>query len=299
MRVLITGASGLIGKAVGAALGRSGDEAIALVRGRPGAGPQPSWDPETGRIDAAALEGFDAVVHLAGENVSGGRWTPERKRRIRESRVVGTRLLAEALAGLQRPPAVLACASAIGYYGDRGDDMVDEESAPGEGFLAEVCREWEAAAEPARARGIRVAHLRFGLVLSGRGGALGRMLPLFRLGLGGRLGSGRQWMSWIALDDLVEVVLRVLREEAFSGPINVVAPRPVRNAGFTAALARVLKRPAVFPVPALLLRLALGEMADELLLASTRVDPMRLRHAGHRFRFEDIEAALRNELETT
>jgi hypothetical protein len=250
------------------------------------------WDPDTGAVEPG-LDGVDAVVHLAGESVAGGRWTEARKRRIRESRVRPTRLLCETLARQRTPPRVLVCASAIGYYGDRGDQVLREESAPGAGFLPEVCRKWEAAAEPAARRGIRVVHLRIGLVLSPKGGALAAMLPVFRLGLGGPVGAGAQWMSWIGIDDTLGAILHALMNEALAGPVNAVAPAPVTNREFAKTLARVLRRPAVLPFPAFAARLLLGQMADELLLASARVEPARLRATGYAFRDATLEGALR------
>jgi uncharacterized protein (TIGR01777 family) len=244
-------------------------------------------------IDAGGLEGCDAVVHLAGENVGTGRWTAARKAAIRDSRVNGTRFLCDALAGLARPPKTLVCASAIGYYGDRGADVLTEESPPGAGFLPEVCREWEAASAPAAQKGIGVVALRIGMVLSPKGGALARMLPLFRAGLGGVIGGGRQYVSWVALDDLVGIVLHALQSGELRGPVNAVAPRPVTNREFTKALGDALSRPTPLPVPAFALRLAVGrEMADALLLASARAVPRRLEETGYRFRFPELPAAL-------
>jgi uncharacterized protein len=253
-----------------------------------------AWDPDAGTIDAAGLDGVDAVVHLAGEGIASGRWTDERKRRIRESRVKGTRLVAETLAAMPRKPRVLVCASAVGFYGARGDEGLDESSAPGTGFLSDVCREWEAAADPARAAGIRVAHLRFGVVLSPKGGALAKMLPPFRMGVGGRLGSGAQWMSWISLDDAIGAVLHALSNDAIAGPVNAVAPNPVTNASFTKTLGGVLGRPTIFPMPASAARLAFGEMADHLLLTGQKVLPRRLLETGYRFRHPGLEEALRH-----
>ncbi|HEX7523654.1 MAG TPA: TIGR01777 family oxidoreductase, partial [Candidatus Deferrimicrobium sp.] len=253
------------------------------------------WDPVKREVDAAGLEGFDAVIHLAGENVGAGRWTAARKAAIRDSRVNGTRLLCETLAGLARPPKTLVCASAIGYYGDRGEEPLTEESPPGTGFLAEVCREWEAASAPAAQKGIRVVTLRIGMVLSPKGGALARMLPLFRVGLGGVIGGGRQYVSWVALDDLPHIIHHVLQRGDLSGPVNAVAPRPVTNREFTEALGKALSRPTPLPVPAFALRLAVGgEMADALLLASGRGIPRRLEETGYRFRFPELPAALRH-----
>ena len=235
-----------------------------------------------------------AVVHLAGENIAAGRWTPARKAEIRRSRVDGTRNLCEVLARLPHPPKVLVSASAIGLYGDRGAEILTEESAAGTGFLAEVCREWEAAAAPAARVGIRVVNLRFGMVLSPTGGALKKMLLPFKLGMGGRIGSGEQFTSWIALDDVIGAIHHVLCEESVRGAVNAVAPEPASNADFTRTLARVLRRPTLLPLPAFAARLALGEMADALLLGGARVMPARLQASGYRFRFPDLESALRH-----
>jgi hypothetical protein len=277
-------------------LSAAGHEVVRLVRRAPAPGEKAvRWDPEKGEIDAAGLEGLDAVVHLAGENIASGRWNAARKAAIRASRVNGTRLLCDALAGLARPPKTLVCASAIGYYGDRVADVLTEESPPGAGFLPDVCREWEAAAEAAMRKGVRVVVLRIGVVLSPNGGALSRMLPLFRIGLGGVIGSGRQYVSWVALDDLPLIILHALQCGDLSGPVNAVAPRPVTNREFTEALGKVLSRPTPLPVPAFALRLAVGgEMADALLLASARVVPRRLEETGYPFRFPELPAALRH-----
>jgi uncharacterized protein len=296
LRVAVTGASGMLGEALVPRLRADGHTVLRLVRSRAAAGGGDAyWNPAAGEIDAAALEGVDAVVHLAGENV-GHRWTAERKRRIRASRVEGTRLLAEALARLERPPAVLVSASAVGYYGDRGDELLDEGAPPGEGFMAEVVRDWEAAAEPACAAGIRVVHPRMGVVLSAAGGAVARMLLPFRLGVGGPVGSGRQWLSWITRADAVGLIVRAIGDEGLRGPVNVAAGA-VRFGDFARALGRVLHRPALLPVPAPALRLIFGEMADATLLASARVDPAVLRARGHRFLHPELEGALRVALE--
>ncbi|MHB9060586.1 MAG: TIGR01777 family oxidoreductase [Desulfobacteria bacterium] len=294
MRVAITGSTGLVGSAVVPALAESGYDVVRLLRRAPAPGEKAiRWDPERGVIDAAELEGLDAVIHLAGENVGSGRWTAARKAAIRDSRVNGTRFLCDALAGLARPPKTLVCASAIGYYGDRGEEVLTEESPPGAGFLPGVCREWEAASAAAARKGIRVVAMRIGMVLSPKGGALPRMLPLFRAGLGGVIGNGRQYVSWVALDDLVGIVLHALRCEDLRGPVNAVAPRPVTNREFTEALGKALSRPTPLPVPAFALRLAVGgEMADALLLASAWVVPKRLLDTGYAFRFPELPAAL-------
>ncbi|HEX2205897.1 MAG TPA: TIGR01777 family oxidoreductase, partial [Longimicrobium sp.] len=286
-----TGASGLIGSALARRLEGEGHAVLHLVR-REARGPgEARWDPAAGTIDAAALEGLDALVHLAGENI-GVRWTAERKRAFRVSRVDGTRLLAGTVAKLARKPGAFVMASAIGIYGERGDERLDEMSAPGSGFLAELVRDWEAAAHPAADAGVRVAQLRFGVVFSGRGGALERLLPPFRLGVGGVIGSGRQWMGWLSLDDAVDLLLFAIRDARVSGPVNAVAGS-VTNAEFTRTLAKVLNRPAFVPVPAFGLRLLFGEMADQTILVSQRVLPRRLTQLGYSFRHPEVEGALR------
>jgi len=242
----------------------------------------------------ARLDGVDAVVHLAGANIAAGRWTPARKAEIRRSRVEGTRSLCEALSRLAHPPTVLVSASAVGYYGNRGTETLTEESPAGTGFLADVCRAWEAAAQPVSQAGIRVVNLRFGMILSPLGGALAKMLLPFKLGAGGRIGSGEQFMSWIALDDAIGAIQYALGEESVRGPVNAVAPAPVSNTDFTRTLARVLRRPALFPLPAFAARLLFGEMADALLLGGARVMPARLQAAGYGFRFPELEGALRH-----
>jgi len=295
MRVAVSGSTGLVGSEVVTVLSAGGHEVVRLVRRTPAPGEKAvRWDPEKGEVSAAGLEGFDAVLHLAGENIASGRWTAARKAAIRDSRVRGTRFLCDALAGLARPPKTFVCASAVGYYGDRGEELLTEESSPGAGFLAEVCREWEAALAPAARKGIRVVALRIGMVLSAKGGALARMLPLFRAGLGGAIGGGRQYISWVALDELPGIVLHALQCGDLSGPVNAVAPRPVTNREFTEALGRVLSRPTLLPVPAFALRLAVGgEMANALLLASARVVPKRLLDTGFAFRSPELETTLR------
>lgn len=295
MKVLVTGASGFVGSALVPFLVNEGHFVVRLVRSTPAPGRnEVSWDPERGAIDLDALEGIDAAVHLAGESIAGSSWTGEGKRKIRDSRVGGTRLLCDSFSRLERPPETLVCASAVGYYGDRGHEVLREESPPGTGFLAQVCREWEAASEAAERKGIRVVRLRIGMVLSAKGGALAKMLGIFRAGLGGRVGSGEQYMSWIALDDLVGAVDHAIRTPSLEGPVNAVSPRPVTNREFARTLGRVLGRPAVLPAPAFAVRLVLGEMADELLLASTRVAPDRLLLSGYAFRYPELEGALRH-----
>jgi hypothetical protein len=294
MKVAITGASGLVGSALVPFLTTGGHEVVRLVRRAPKSKDEARWDPDAGEIDAAALEGVDAVLHLSGENIAGARWTEARKALLRSSRVGPTSLLARTLAGLTRKPKVLVSASAIGAYGDRGDAWVTEKDAPADDFLGRLSVEWEQAAAPAREAGIRVVHPRIGLVLTPAGGALGKMLRPFKAGLGGVLGPGTQYMSWIAIDDLLGVIHHVLDRDELSGPVNAVAPEPVTNAVFTRTLGRVLGRPTIAPAPAFALRLAFGEMADAALLSSTRVRPERLEATGYRFRFPRLEPALRH-----
>jgi len=299
VEVLVTGSSGLVGSALCASLQSDGHRVTRLVR--KGASPDQGrflWDPAGGSLDDAALQGRDAVVHLAGENIAG-RWTAAKKARIRDSRIHGTTLLAEHLARCENRPLTLVCASAIGYYGDRGEELLTEDSVSGSGFLAEVCREWEAAAAQAVASGMRVVALRFGMVLSPAGGALARMLLPFRLGLGGKIGSGRQAMSWLSLHDAVHIIRHTLQRRSLDGPVNAVAPNPVTNLEFTRALCHALARPTLFPMPAFAARLAFGEMADALLLPSTRVLPEKLRSSHYSFRHREIEPTLRALLGTS
>jgi uncharacterized protein len=303
MKVLVTGSSGLIGLALIPSLAAGGHQVIRLVRPKSSSSlsgvSEVRWDPAEGKIESSGLESLDAVVHLAGENIAAGRWTAEQKAKIRDSRIKGTELLCSTLARLARPPKVLVSASAIGYYGDRGAESLREESPSGSGFLAEVSRQWEAATEAAARMGVRVVLTRFGVVLSSSGGALAKMLPPFRMGAGGKLGSGKQYMSWVALDDAVGSIHQLLSDEALRGPVNVVAPNPVTNLEFTKTLGRVLSRPTVASVPSFAARLVFGEMADALLLASTRVEPAKLQNAGYRFRYPDLEGALRHLLGKT
>jgi len=293
-KVLVSGSSGPIGSALLPVLKERDYQITQLVR-RPATGQnQIQWDP-TQPVNPSSLSGFDAVVHLAGESIVG-RWTAAKKAAIRDSRVLGTRHLAEGLATAPKPPRVLVSASAIGYYGDRCEELLREDSGPGQGFLAEVCQQWEAATTPAAQVNIRVVHLRIGMVLSAAGGALAAMVRPFRLGFGGRIGSGLQWWSWIDVRDLVDAILHAIETESLYGPINAVSPNPVTNSEFTRALARALSRPAMFPLPSFAARLVLGQMADELLLASQRVESTRLLGSRFRFRYPDLAASLRANL---
>lgn len=298
MRVLISGASGFIGFALAARLEAAGREVIVLSR-RARRPQDAVWDPSAGRIDARRIEGVDAVVHLAGEPLAAGRWTPARKRIMRASRVDGTMLLARTLAEFTHRPRVLVSVSAIGIYGNRGEEVLEDASPPGSDFLSELAVAWEAAAQPAEAAGIRVVHPRLGLVLGPNGGALEALLPTARLGFGGPLGSGRQWWSWITLDDAVSVLALAIDDDRMRGAVNVVTPAPVRQKEFAQALGRALGRPAFLPAPAFALSLLLGEMAEAMLLASQRVKPARLEAAGFRFRDPELEPALRRLLGRT
>lgn len=292
MDVVVSGSHGLIGSALLSALAGAGHRARRLVRSRPGAG-DVLWDPAGGTIDAAGLEGVDAAVHLAGAGIGDKRWTDAQKARILESRVMGTALLSSTLARLPVPPRVLVSGSAVGFYGDRGGEVLTEESPPGEGFLAEVVQAWEDAAAPAAEAGIRVVNTRTGIVQSRAGGALKKQLPLFRLGLGGPLGSGRQWVSWITIDDEVAALLHVLTDDSLHGPVNVTSPQPVTNRDLARAIGKALHRPAVVPVPSAALALVLGrEMTTEMLVASQRVVPSRLQASGFRFQHPEAGAAM-------
>lgn len=294
----ITGASGFVGRALTQHLRDRGHDVRRFVRGDArGAADTVAWDPATGQIDRAAALALEAVVHLAGENLASGRWTRARMQAIDDSRGPATERLCRSLATLDRPPTLLS-ASAVGIYGDRGDERLDEQSPAGTGFLADVCRSWERGTDPLRQAGARVANLRIGLVLGRGGGPLAKMLPVFRLGLGGRLGSGRQWMSWIALVDLLAAIEFALAQRTVEGPVLCVSPAPVTNREFTAALGRALHRPAVLPVPAVALRLLLGRMADAALLAGQRAEPRRLEGWGFRFSCPDLASALRWALST-
>ncbi|HXZ30889.1 MAG TPA: TIGR01777 family oxidoreductase [Terriglobales bacterium] len=295
-KILISGGSGLIGSALCPLLAANGYQITRLVRRRSSEEGGISWDAEK-PLAPGSVSGFDAVIHLAGETIVG-RWTKEKKTAIRNSRVLGTKNLAEAVSRAPQRPQVFISASAIGYYGDRGEEVLREGSPSGTGFLPEVCREWEAATKPAADAGIRTLQMRFGVVLSAAGGALAKMLTPFRLGLGGRIGNGRQWWSWVDLQDVVGAILYVIKNSSLCGPVNVVSPNPVTNAEFTKTLASVLSRPAIFPIPAFAARIAFGEMADELFMASQRVEPARLLASGYVFQQIDLEGCLRNILRT-
>ncbi len=290
MKVLVSGSSGLVGSALVSELGAEGHTVSRLVRSRSGTAPDRIfWDPAKWVLDPADLEGYDAIIHLSGENIAG-RWTREKKLRIEQSRVESTRLLSEAIISLKQPPKVFLSASAIGYYGNRDDEILTEDSVAGEGFLADLSCRWEDAAKPPSYAGIRVVNLRIGVVLSSRGGALEKMLLPFKLGLGGRVGDGEQYWSWIAMDDLIGAILFALTNDEISGPVNLVSPNPVTNSEFTRVLGKVLNRPTVIPLPSIIARAAFGEMADEALLASVRVVPQKLLEKGFEFQYTDLEA---------
>jgi uncharacterized protein (TIGR01777 family) len=298
MKILVSGSHGLVGSALTNSLVKDGHEVVRLVRTKLDFGaPEIDWHPDQGRIDAQRLEGLDVVIHLAGESIASGRWTDEKKRLIRDSRVKGTALLSNTLAQLTHPPSVFISASAIGYYGSRGDEVLTETSEPGDDFLSSVCFEWEEATGAAAEKGIRTVNARFGVILDAHGGALAQMLTPFRMGIGGRVGDGRQWMSWIALGDVIAGLKFLLSDAGMRGPVNFVAPNPVTNAEFTRTLGRVLSRPTFFPIPAFGARLAFGEMADALLLSSQRVDPAVLEDKGFPFYWPTLEPALRHLLE--
>ena len=294
MKILISGSSGFVGTALVETLRADGHTAVRLLRGNQQlAAGDARWDPVAGTLDLSAVESADALVNLGGANIGEKRWTPARKKELCSSRVDATRSLVGALAKLQNPPKVLVSASATGYYGSRGDEQLTESSAGGNNFIAELARNWECEATHAQSLGIRVILPRFGIILSANGGALPRMLLPFRFGVGGRLGSGKQWMSWISLVEVICIIRKLITQPGLHGPVNVVAPNPVRNSEFTHILGRVLRRPAIFPAPAFALRLVLGEMADELLLASQRVLPARLNEIGYEFRHPELESTLK------
>jgi uncharacterized protein (TIGR01777 family) len=294
MKILVSGSHGLVGTALVKSLEAAGHEVFSLVRYYPHAKTEIEWSPDRYSIALARIEGFDAVVSLAGESIAEGRWTDEKKQRIRDSRVKGTKLLGDALANLTAPPKTFICASAIGYYGNRGDEILNETSAPGSDFLSQVCVEWEKATALASEKGIRVVNARFGIILDKNGGALKKMLPPFRMGVGGRIGNGKQWMSWIALADVIGALNFALATDTLRGPANFVAPNPVTNAEFTKTLGKVLSRPTLFPIPAFGIRLLFGEMGETLLLGSQRVDPQQLKSTGYQFQFAQLEPALRD-----
>ena len=295
MKVLIAGASGLIGSALIPALEPEGAEVTRLVRSFARAG-EIEWHPNQDQIDTARLKGLDAVINLAGENIAGGRWTDDQKRKIRDSRVNGTHLLSEAIAKLSKRPGVFVCASATGIYGDRGDEILDEQSDSGGGFLAGVCREWEMATGPAAQAGVRTVNLRFGPILAREGGMLAKLLTPFKMGMGGKVGSGKQYISWVAIEDAIGAIKVALHDESVRGPLNVVSPNPVTNEVFTKTLGHVLSRPTALAMPAFAARLAFGEMADEMLLVSQRVVPKKLTDAGYEFQQPELEGALRRYL---
>jgi uncharacterized protein len=297
MKILMTGTSGLIGSHLLSCFKERGHEVVRVVRHESQLSDDTIlWDPKHRELRLEEFEGFDVVVNLAGENISSGRWTDEKKQKIRDSRVIGTHMLAELLVRLQNPPQLFISASAVGFYGDRGEERLTETSPEGEGFLSEVCQKWEEATLPAKNAGIRVVNLRFGIVLASEGGALARMLLPFKMGLGGVIGTGKQYMSWIAIDDLVGIVLHVMNDPSIQGPVNTVSPDPVTNYTFTKVLGRVLSRPTIFPLPAFIARLILGEMADELLLSSVRAVPEVLHKTGYSFLYPDLKSALRHVL---
>jgi uncharacterized protein (TIGR01777 family) len=296
LRIAVTGSTGIVGSQLVSFLEAADHHVVPIVRRSTGARDEVHWNPESGSIDAEKLEGIDAVIHLAGESIAQGRWTTAKKHRIMESRRQGTALIASTLGELQRPPKVLVSASAVGYYGNRGQEQLTETSSAGKGFLAEVCEAWERAAQPAVSAGIRVVHPRFGVVISGEGGMLAQLRPLFRLGLGGTIGRGKQYMSWIAIDDVLGILLESVLNDRINGPVNAVAPIAVTNSEFTKKMGRVLHRPTIAAAPSPFVRLALGEMADELLIASQRVEPSVLTDHGFPFAYGGLAEALRNEL---
>jgi uncharacterized protein (TIGR01777 family) len=292
MKIAIAGASGLVGKALIPALEAQGSEVTRLVRTAPRAG-EIEWHPNKDAVSAVSLDGFDIIINLAGENIAGGRWTDEQKRKIRDSRVNGTHLLSEAITRMEHKPRAFICASATGIYGDRDDEVLDEQSESGGGFLAGVCREWELACELAVKAGVRVVNLRFGPILAREGGMLSKLLTPFKMGMGGKVGSGRQFISWVSLEDSVNAIPLAINDESIRGPLNVVSPNPVTNEEFTKTLGHVLNRPTALAMPAFAARLAFGEMADEMLLVSQRVMPKRLNAAGFQFSYPRLEEAFR------
>jgi len=294
MKVLVSGAKGLVGSELVPLLTSQGQDVYRLTRSQADEAHDIVWDPTRGDIAKARLEGTDIVVHLAGEGIANKRWNARVKEEIRRSRVEGTRLLCETLTQLETAPKTLICASAIGFYGDRGADLLNETSSPGTGFLAEVCQQWEAACEPARAKGIRVVNLRLGMILSTKGGGLAKMLTPFKMGVGGNVGSGNQYWSWIAIDDVIGAINHCIVNDKISGAVNTTAPCPLTNRDFTRSLGTVLLRPTLIPMPAVAARMALGEMADALLLSSARVMPNRLSETGYHFQYPTLEPALKH-----
>ncbi|PYS73844.1 MAG: TIGR01777 family protein [Acidobacteria bacterium] len=292
MKIAIAGASGLVGSALIPILQSDGNQITRLVRSSPKAG-EIEWHPNQDEVSTQSLQGFDVIINLAGENIAGGRWTDEQKRKIRDSRVNGTHLLSEAIAKMSSKPQAFICASATGIYGDRDDEVLNEQSESGGGFLAGVCREWEKATEPANKAGVRVVNLRFGPILARDGGMLSKLLTPFKMGMGGKVGSGKQHISWIALDDAVSAIKLAIDRQTIHGPLNVVSPNPVTNEEFTKTLGHVLNRPTALAMPAFAARLAFGEMADEMLLASQKVMPKKLTSAGFQFQYPQLEAAMR------
>ena len=292
MKIAIAGASGLVGSALIPILQSDGNQITRLVRSSPKAG-EIEWHPNQDEVSARSLDGFNIIINLAGENIAGGRWTDEQKRKIRDSRVNGTHLLSEAIAKMNSKPGAFICASATGIYGDRDDEILDEQSESGGGFLAGVCREWEMATEPASKAGVRVVNLRFGPILAKEGGMLAKLLTPFKMGMGGKVGSGKQYISWIALEDAVNAIKLAIDDQKIHGPLNVVSPNPVTNEVFTKTLGHVLNRPTALAMPAFAARLAFGEMADEMLLVSQKVMPKRLSQAGFQFQYPQLEGAIR------
>lgn len=292
MKIAIAGASGLVGSALIPSLAHDGATITRLVRGVPKSG-EIEWHPNQDQLNVPALEGFDVIINLAGENIAGGRWTDEQKRKIRDSRVSGTHLLSEAIAKMSVKPSAFICASATGIYGDRDDEILDEQSESGGGFLAGVCREWEKACEPAIKAEVRVVNLRLGPVIAREGGMLAKLLTPFKMGMGGKVGSGKQYISWVGLDDVVNAIKVAINDQSIRGPLNIVSPNPVTNEEFTRTLGQVLNRPTALAVPAFAARLAFGEMADEMLLASQKVLPKKLSAIGFQFQYPELEAAFR------
>ena len=292
MKVLVTGATGLVGSELVPFLKKQGHDVFRLTRGAAHDATDVVWDPQHNQLPKGRIEGTEVVVHLAGENIAGKRWNPKVKEELRRSRVEGTKLLCETLGQLETRPKTLICASAIGFYGDRGNEMLNETSPAGSGFLAGVCQEWEDACAPARQMGIRVVNLRSGVILSSKGGALAKMLPPFKMGVGGVVGTGNQYWSWITIDDMVGIIDFCIKQERMSGPVNATTPGPVTNYEFTKTLGSEIGRPTIIPMPGMIARIALGEMANELLLASSRVMPNRLSEAGYKFLYPSLEPAL-------